>query len=141
MYATEIRDIPCPDEYGILDTDRKGIPMLKKILNKFLILHDVRGVIVVREDGGIVESIKSGMEYDDAFMAAVSTLMVGSKATADTFGNSPAFMVFMEFPDYFLLLAPLKEAFFLLVIAQNTANIGQINQEIKKNREDLVALL
>ncbi len=47
--------------------------MLKKILNKFLILHDVRGVIVILEDGGIVESIKSGMEYDDAFMAAVST--------------------------------------------------------------------
>jgi len=115
--------------------------MLKKILNKFLILHDVRGVIVIREDGGIVESIKSGMEYDEGFMAAVSTLMVGSKATADTFGNAPPFMVFMEFPDNFLLLAPLREAFYLLVIAQNTANIGQINQEMKKNKEDLVALL
>ena len=115
--------------------------MLKTILNKFLILQDVRGVMVVREDGEIIESIKSGMEYDDAFMAAVSTLMVGSKATADNFGNSPAFMVFMEFSDYFLLLAPLKEEFFLLVIAQNTANIGQINQEMKKNKEDLVALL
>ena len=67
--------------------------------------------------------------------------MVGSKVSADTFGNSSAFMVFMEIPDYFLLLAPLKEAFFLLVIAQNTANIGQINQAMKKNREDLVALL
>jgi predicted regulator of Ras-like GTPase activity (Roadblock/LC7/MglB family) len=115
--------------------------MLKKILNKFLILHDVRGVIVVREEGSIVESIKSGMEYNDAFMAAVSALMTGSKATADNFGNAPPFMVFMEFPDYFLLLAPLKGEFFLLVIAQNTANIGQINQEMKKNKEDLVALL
>ena len=119
----------------------KGTPMLREILNKFLILHDVRGVIVIRVDGGIVESIKSGMEYDDAFMAAVSTLMVGSKATVDNFGRAPAFMVFMEFPEYFLLLAPLKEEFFLLVIAQNTANIGQINQEMKKNKEDLVALL
>jgi predicted regulator of Ras-like GTPase activity (Roadblock/LC7/MglB family) len=115
--------------------------VLKEILNKFLILHDVRGVIVVKEDGGIVESIKSGMEYDDAFMEAVSTFMTGSKGTADSFGNAPAFMVFMEFPDNFLLLAPLTEAFYLVVIAQNTANIGQINQEMKKNREDLVALL
>jgi predicted regulator of Ras-like GTPase activity (Roadblock/LC7/MglB family) len=115
--------------------------MLKKILNKFLILHDVRGVIVIREDGGIVESIKSGMDYDDAFNTAVSTLMVGSKATVDNFVDTPAFMVFMEFPEYFLLLAPLKKEFFLLVIAQNTANIGQINQEMKKNKEDLVALL
>jgi predicted regulator of Ras-like GTPase activity (Roadblock/LC7/MglB family) len=115
--------------------------MLREILNKFLILQDVRGVIVIRENGSIVETIKSGMEYDDAFMAAVSTLMVGSKATADNFDNAPAFMVFMEFPEYFLLLAPLKEEFFLLFIAENTANIGQINQAMKKNKEDLVALL
>jgi len=119
----------------------KGTSMLREILNKFLILHDVRGVIVIRENGSIIESIKSGMDFDDAFMAAVSTLMVGSKATADNFENAPAFMVFMEFPEYFLLLAPLREEFFLLVIAQNTANIGQINQAIKKNKEDLVALL
>jgi predicted regulator of Ras-like GTPase activity (Roadblock/LC7/MglB family) len=115
--------------------------MIKKILNKFLILQDVRGVIIVRVDGGIIESVKSGMDYDDAFMAAVSTLMVGSRATGNALGNSPAFMVFMEFPEYFLLLAPLTEEYFLLVIARNTANIGQINQEMKKNKEDLVALL
>ena len=73
-----------------------------------------RGVIVVRDDGGIVESIKSGMDtMDDAFMAAVSNLMVGSKATADTFGNSPLQVPFYQIaPSYFLLLAPLKEEFF-----------------------------
>ena len=119
----------------------KGTPMLRDILNKFLSLHDVRGVIVLRGDGGIVESMKSGMEYDTTFMAAVSNFTVGSKATLETFGNTPAFMAFIEFSEYFLLLVPLNEDFFLLVIAQNTANIGQINQEIKKNKENLVALL
>ena len=119
----------------------KATPMLREILNKFLSLHDVRGVILLKGDGGIVESMKSGMEYDTTFMAAVSSLMVGSKATVDTFGSAPAFMVFIEFSEYFLLLAPLNEEFFLLVIAQNTANIGQINQEIKKNKENLVTFL
>ena len=119
----------------------KGTPMLREILNKFLNLPDVRGVIVLRGDGGIVESLKSGMEYDATFMAAVSNLMVGSKATVETFGNAPAFMAFIEFSEYFFLLAPLDEDFFLLVIAQNTANIAQINQEIKKNKETLVSLL
>jgi predicted regulator of Ras-like GTPase activity (Roadblock/LC7/MglB family) len=119
----------------------KGTPMLREILNKFLNLPDVRGVIVLRGDGGIVESLKSGMEYDATFMAAVSNLMVGSKATVETFGNAPAFMAFIEFSEYFFLLAPLNENFFLLVIAQNTANIAQINQEIKKNKETLVSLL
>ena len=119
----------------------KGTPVLREILNKFLNLPDVRGVIVLRGDGSIIERLKSGMEYDAPFMAAVSSFMVGSKATVETFGNAPAFMAFIEFSEYFLLLAPLNEEFFLLVIAQNTANIGQINQEIKKNKENLVTFL
>jgi predicted regulator of Ras-like GTPase activity (Roadblock/LC7/MglB family) len=119
----------------------KGVPMLREILNKFNNLQGVRGVIVLRGDGGIIERLKSGMEYDTPFMAAVSNFMVGSKATVETFGNTPDFMAFMEFSEYFLLLVPLNEDFFLLVIAQNTANIAQINQEIKKNKETLVSLL
>ena len=41
--------------------------MLKTIMNKFLILHDVRGVMVIRQDGEIIEGIKSGIDYDDRF--------------------------------------------------------------------------
>ena len=119
----------------------KGTPMFREILNKFNNLQGVRGVIVLRGDGGIIEKLKSGMEYDTAFMAAVSSFMVGSKATVETFGNAPAFMAFIEFSEYFLLLVPLNQDFFLLVIAQNTANIAQINQEIKKNKKTLVSLL
>lgn len=119
----------------------KGTPMLREILNKFNNLQGVRGVIVLRGDGGIVERLKSGMEYDTRFMAAVSNFMVGSKATVETYGNTPAFIAFMEFSEYFLLLVPLNEDFFLLVIAQNTANIAQINQAIKKNKETLLSLL
>jgi predicted regulator of Ras-like GTPase activity (Roadblock/LC7/MglB family) len=119
----------------------KGTPMLREILNKFNNLQGVRGVIVLRGDGGIVERLKSGMEYDTALMAAVSSFVVGSKATVETFGNAPAFMAFIEFSEYFLLLVPLNKDFFLLVIAQNTANIAQINQEIKKNKKTLVSLL
>jgi predicted regulator of Ras-like GTPase activity (Roadblock/LC7/MglB family) len=118
-----------------------GAPTLREILNKFNNLQEVRGVIVLRGDGGIVERLKSGMEYDTPFMAAVSNFMVGTKATVETFGTTPAFMVFLEFSEYFFLLEPLNEDFFLLVIAQNTANIAQINQEIKKNKESLVSLL
>ncbi len=119
----------------------KGIPVLKKILNKILILHDVRGVIIIKDNGEIIESIKSGLEYDDNFITALSTLMADSKATADNFGNSPIFMVFMEFSDYFIHISPLREEFFLLIIAQNTANIGRITFEIKKNKEEIVSLL
>ena len=90
------------DEY--YTSMKQEMPMLKKILNKFLILHEVRGVIVVRENGEIIENIKSGIEFDDNFMNAVSTLMQDSKAIADNFSNAPISMVFMEFSEYFLHL-------------------------------------
>lgn len=115
--------------------------MLEKILNKFFILADVRGVLVIRENGEIIRCIKSGIEYNDTFMTGVSTLMVGSKASADNFGRSLISMVFMEFFDCFLLLVPLAEEYYLLIVAQNTANIGQITFEIKKNKEEIVSLL
>lgn len=130
---TDVLTFPAPTD--------TGTPMLKEILHKFNNLQGVRGVIVLRGDGGIVERLKSGMEYDTPFMAAVSNFMEGSKATVETFGTTPAFMAFIEFSEYFLLLVPLKKDFFLLVIAQNTANIAQINQEIKKNKKTLVSLL
>ena len=130
---TDVLTFPAPTE--------TGAPLLREILNKINNLQGVRGVIVLREDGGIVERLKSGMEYNTRFMEAVSTFMVGSKATVETFGTSPAFMAFIEFSEYFFLLVPLNEDFFLLVIAQNTANIGLINQEIKKNKNMLVSLL
>jgi predicted regulator of Ras-like GTPase activity (Roadblock/LC7/MglB family) len=130
---TDVLTFPAPTE--------TGAPLLKEILNKINNLQGVRGVIVLREDGGIVERLKSGMEYDTTFMAAVSSFMVGSKATVETFGTTPAFMAFLEFSEYFFLLVPLNEDFFLLVIAQSTANIAQINQEIKKNKKTLVSLL
>ena len=130
---TDVLTFPAPSE--------KGVPLLREILNKLNNLLGVRGVIVLREDGSIVERLKSGLEYDTPFMAAVSSFMVGSKATVETYGTTPDFMAFIEFLEYFLLLVPLNEDFFLLVIAQNTANIAQINREIKKNKETLVSLL
>jgi predicted regulator of Ras-like GTPase activity (Roadblock/LC7/MglB family) len=130
---TNVLTLPAPAE--------KRAPVLREILNKLNNLQGVRGVIVLRGDGGIVERLKSGLEYDTPFMAAVSSFMMGSKATVETFGTTPAFMAFLEFSEYFFFLLPLNDDFYLLVIAQNTANIAQINQEIKKNKKTLVSLL
>ena len=57
------------------------------------------------------------------------------------FGNAPLSMVFVEFSDYFLILGPVMEEFYLVIIAKNTANIGQITYEMKKNQDAIVSLL
>jgi len=113
----------------------KGTPMLREILNKFLILHDVRGVIVLRVDGGIVESIKSGMEYDDAFKAAVSTLMVVQKPRLIILVTPPLSWYLWNFRNISSFSHPSKKSFFTGYCTEH-GKYRQINQEMKKNKED-----
>jgi predicted regulator of Ras-like GTPase activity (Roadblock/LC7/MglB family) len=116
--------------------------MLKQTLNKFLVIPGVQAAIVVEENGEIIESIKSGIMIDKKnFDSIISTIMLDSKATALRFGSAPLSMVFVEFSDNFIILGPIAEEFFLLIIAKNTANIGQITYEMKKNQEDIASQL
>jgi predicted regulator of Ras-like GTPase activity (Roadblock/LC7/MglB family) len=116
--------------------------MLKQILNKFLVINGVVAAIVIEENGEIIETIKSGIVIDKKKLdSLITTVMLDSKATALRFGNAPLSMVFVEFSDNFIILGPLAEEFFLIIIAKNTANIGQITYEMKKNQEDIVSEL
>jgi predicted regulator of Ras-like GTPase activity (Roadblock/LC7/MglB family) len=115
--------------------------MLKEILNKFLILNGVQAAVVVQENGEIIESIKSGIIINQDLESAISTVMLDSKATATQFGNASLTMVFVEYSENFLIIGPLIEEFFLLIIAKNSANIGQITYEMKKNQDEIVSLL
>ena len=115
--------------------------MLKEILNKFLILNDVRAAIVIQENGEIIESMKSGITMNEDLQYVLSTLMLDSKRAAAEFGDAPLSMVVVEFSDYFLILGRVMEEFYLVIIAKITANIGQITYEMKKNQDAIVSLL
>ena len=115
--------------------------MLKQILNKFLILNDVQAAIVIQENGEIIQSMKSGIMIKEELQEAMATIMRDSKKTAAHFGNASLSMVFVEFSDHFLILGPVMEEFYLVVIAKNTANIGQITYEMKKNQAAIVSIL
>jgi predicted regulator of Ras-like GTPase activity (Roadblock/LC7/MglB family) len=115
--------------------------MLKQILNKFLILNDVQAAIVIQENGEIIQSMKSGIVIKEELQDVLSTIMLDSKKTAAQFGNASISMVFVEFADYFLILGPVMEEFYLAIIAKNTANIGQITYEMKRNQDAIVSQL
>jgi len=115
--------------------------MLKQILNKFLILNDVQAALVIQENGEIIESMKSGILIKDELQEAIAIIMLDSRKTAAQFGNAPLSMVFVEFSESFLILGPVMEEFYLVIIAKNSANIGQITYEMKKNQDAIVSLL
>jgi predicted regulator of Ras-like GTPase activity (Roadblock/LC7/MglB family) len=115
--------------------------MLKETLNRFLIINGVQAAIVVQENGEIIESMKSGIQIDENLRQAIAHIMLDAKTTAGHFGDASLSMVFIEYSDNFLILGPLIEEFFLVIIASNTANIGQITYEMKKNQDSIVAQL
>lgn len=115
--------------------------MLTEILNKFLILNGVQAAVVIQENGEIIESIKSGILIDNDLQYVLSTFMQDSKRIAGAYENSPLSMAVLEFSDSFLILGPLMEEFYLVIIAQVTANIGQITLEMKKHQDAIVSLL
>ncbi len=115
--------------------------MLKETLNKFLIINGVQAAIVVQENGEIIESMKSGITIDADLQSVIATIMLDSQVTAKHFGDALLTMVFVEYTDYFLILGPIIEEFFLVIIAKNTANIGQITYEMKKNQDSIVEQL
>jgi predicted regulator of Ras-like GTPase activity (Roadblock/LC7/MglB family) len=115
--------------------------MLKEILNKFLIIKGVQAAVVIEENGEIIESIKSGIVIDRYLSGVISTVMLDSKDTAIGSGDATPSMVFVEYAENFLILGPIAEEFFLVIIAQNSANIGQITYEMKKNQDAIVSFL
>jgi predicted regulator of Ras-like GTPase activity (Roadblock/LC7/MglB family) len=115
--------------------------MLKEILNKFLIIKGVQAAVVIEENGEIIESIKSGIVIDQNLTDVIGTVMIDSKDTAIQFGNATLSMVFVEFSESFLILGPITEEFFLVIIAKHSANIGQITYEMKKNQDAIVSFL
>ncbi len=115
--------------------------MLKQILSRFLILNDVQAAILIQENREIIQSMKSGIIMNEDIRQAMATIMLDSKKTAAQFGNTGLSMVFVEFSDYLLILGPVMEEFYLVIIAKNTANIGQITYEMKKNQDAIVSLI
>lgn len=115
--------------------------MFEDILTKFIILDGVSSATIIRDNGEVVESRNTG-DFDDGQLAAVvSFILVESKSMASKLGKEPLSMVFIEFRDYIVLSAPLKEHVFIVLIANPSANIAQINLELKKNREKLLQVL
>ena len=115
--------------------------MLKETLGKFLILHGVLAAIVVQENGEIIESMQSGFNLDETTGRFISVLARDAGSYIPRQEKYPIPMVFMEFSGVFIIMGPLIEEFYLVIVAKNTANIALITLDMKNYRNALVAQL
>lgn len=115
--------------------------MLEQILTKFLILNDVQAAIVIQANGEIIQSMKSGLEIDENLQQVISGVILDSIKMTTLLDNTPLSMLFVEFSDHLLILGPVREDYYLAILAKNTANLGQITYEMKKNQNAIMSLV
>ncbi len=113
--------------------------MVTEILNKFVILTGVTAALVIGKKGDIIASVKSGLSTPEAIAAAMSFVMAESYTVAHQIGKGELLMVVIEFADYVLIAGSLTEDKFLAIVAKTDANIGQINLEMKKYKNQIIA--
>lgn len=120
----------------------RGAPerMPKVDLKRIFSLDGVRMSLVIDPEGQVQEEMGAENIDGDQLAAVVSFVMAESRAMATRLGDDQISMVFVEFRDIALLSLPLEEGYFLLLLTDPSANVGQISYELKKSQESAGAM-
>lgn len=124
-----------------MNTDRGAPKRTPKVdLKRIFSLDGVRMSLVIDPEGEVQEEMGAENIDGDQLAAVVSFVMAESRAMATRLGDDQISMVFVEFRDIALLSLPLEEGYFLLLLTDPSANVGQISYELKKSQESAGAL-
>ncbi|MBP7121354.1 MAG: roadblock/LC7 domain-containing protein [Methanolinea sp.] len=124
-----------------MSTDRGAPERTPKVdLKRIFSLDGVRMSLVIDPEGEVQEEMGAENIDGDQLAAVVSFVMAESRAMATRLGDDQISMVFVEFRDIALLSLPLEEGYFLLLLTDPSANVGQISYELKKSQESAGAL-
>lgn len=124
-----------------MNTDRGAPKRTPKVdLKRIFSLDGVRMSLVIDPEGEVQEEMGAENIDGDQLAAVVSFVMAESRAMATRLGDDQISMVFVEFRDIALLSLPLEEGYFLLLLTDPSANVGQISYELKKSQESAGAM-
>ncbi|MCK5140166.1 MAG: roadblock/LC7 domain-containing protein, partial [Thermodesulfovibrionia bacterium] len=115
----------------------EGMEEVKEILNVFTRLDGVNAVCLAGRDGFLVDSIvKKGI--DSEMIGAIAS---GGFGSAESMGKQldkgNLSMTMLEFKEGPIMLAPVGEDMFLVVAADENANLALIRLTIKRHKDKL----
>ena len=114
---------------------------LKKILQDISRLEGVRGVVVVSKDGLVLDAVVPGRDIDPEDLGAtVSQAMVLMGKIGDNFELGKPRIMSLEYDNGMIVAGDLGDNF-VLVIADKTALVGMIRNEIKRQADKIKALV
>ena len=115
--------------------------LLKPILNEFLKIDGVSAAVIAGTDGFVIESAVSGKFDIEALAAMASTGLGTSGAMGSSLEKGLLAQMLVELEKVPILLSPLSEDELIAIVADDTANIGRIRYNLKKNRDRIIAAL
>ena len=114
---------------------------VKRILTELTKLEGVKGAIIVSKDGMLVDAVVPVREFDPEDLAAsVTQAVVNLQKIGETFNLGEPKILSQEYENGMIVAGDLGDNF-VLVIADKTAMVGMIRNEIKKLRDKLKALV
>ncbi len=120
---------------------RMASEALRRILSDLTRVEGVRGALVVSRDGYVIEAVIPRRDINaEDIGAAVSSLVNSATRLGRDFGLGEKDIMTLEYSNGMIVVGTLGENF-VMVIADKSALIGMIRNEIKKQRERLKAVV
>lgn len=115
---------------------------LKKILDNFTKLDNVKGAVLLDGGGYIVDQSFRDDDFDSQPLALlVSRAVQVGVALVSELGKMPLSQQYLEFADVQITAEQLANDCILVILAENGANLGRVRLEIRKNKGAVEAML
>lgn len=108
---------------------------LKNILESFCKLEGVRGALVVREDGSVVDEHMVHATDPETVARLVSGSYRLGRSSAGPLGLETLSQSYIQYQGFSITAEVLGNSTALVILASSGANLGRIRLEIRKNRK------
>lgn len=114
---------------------------LRKLLSDLTRLDGVKGALVVSKDGMVLDAVVPAKDIDaEDLGASVSQAVSVAEKIGGAFELGSPKILSLEYDEGMIVIGDLGEHF-VMVIADNTAMVGMLRNEIRKLRGKIKALV
>jgi predicted regulator of Ras-like GTPase activity (Roadblock/LC7/MglB family) len=114
---------------------------LKKVLENFSRLDNVRGAALVDDHGLMIEEFFRQDEDSSTLAVMVMRAAQAAHALVGELGKAPLTQQYIEFADLQVTAEQLLNNYMLVILADSGANLGRVRLEVRKNKSAVEALL
>lgn len=117
------------------------MPTIRDLVGAIRDRSGVDAAVVLGRDGLLIDSQVSASVDAEQVAAHIPSIVVAADELGVSAMHGGLTTAVLEYPRGFAILSVLSAEAILLVLVQPTANIGQLLYELRRNRENIAALV